>query len=240
MRYAILSDIHGNLAALQTVLDQLGSIDAVWCLGDIVGYGPDPVACLELVRRKATLTVQGNHDLACVSDTDLAYFNVDAAKACRWTREQLSRPDRNYLAALHKTASTNGFTLVHGSPADPTWEYVSNARVAAAAFGDFKSSVCLLGHTHVPVVFHLGADSRVTEIRPGDAPVSLAGGRFIVNPGSVGQPRDGNPAASYAVLDTDARTVVILRVRYPIAETQRKIQAAHLPIRLATRLSYGS
>jgi diadenosine tetraphosphatase ApaH/serine/threonine PP2A family protein phosphatase len=243
MRYAILSDIHANLSALQTVLDQLGSIDAIWCLGDIVGYGPDPAACIELVRLRTSLTVQGNHDLACVSDADLSYFNEDAAKACRWTRDQLTEHDRDYLAALPQKASPEEMTLVHGSPADPTWEYVSSARVAAVVFQDFATSVCLVGHTHVPVVYRLGQDgqdTRVSEIRPGDAPVSIAGDRFIVNPGSVGQPRDGNPAASYAVLDTAAETVTFLRVRYPISETQRKIQAARLPGRLARRLSYGA
>ncbi len=240
MRYAVLSDIHGNLPALQAVLEQLGSVDAIWCLGDIVGYGADPSGCVDLLRKTAKVTVQGNHDLACATGEGLSCFNSDAARACRWTKDALSQPDRAYLASLPSLATPDGITLAHGSPSDPTWEYVASPRVAALCFGAFGTPMCMVGHTHVPAVFRQATDGRVSEIRPGESAVSLTGGRFIINPGSVGQPRDGNPAAAYAVLDTSAETVAFVRVRYPVTETQRRILAARLPARLATRLSYGA
>jgi diadenosine tetraphosphatase ApaH/serine/threonine PP2A family protein phosphatase len=240
MRYAILADIHGNLDAFRSVLQDIagrGGVDELWCLGDIVGYGPEPSACLALLRQYPHICVAGNHDWAAVGKIDTADFNPDAADACRWTAGQLSAADREYLQELPLTVTRGEFTLAHGSPRDPLYEYIFSAVSAAGNFQSFGTTHCLVGHTHVPAVF---TDSEVVCLKASLPPVlQLGGGRLIVNPGGVGQPRDGDPRASYAIYDEAERVICSYRVPYDIAAVQGKMSKAGLPVYLSERLSEG-
>ncbi len=242
VRVALLSDIHSNLEALSAVLDAAGgreAIDEVWCLGDVVGYGPDPTACLDVLLGMEHVMVIGNHDLAAIGKLSLAEFNPYAAAACRWTARQLSADHREALAALPERVERGPFTLVHGSPRNPAWEYVTSVRAARACLEDVETPCCLVGHTHLPMVFRLTDDGMTGEwARPGQV-VSLAGERLVLNPGGVGQPRDGDPRACYAIYDTDESTVEFRRVAYDVATTQRKMRQAGLPEYLADRLAFG-
>jgi diadenosine tetraphosphatase ApaH/serine/threonine PP2A family protein phosphatase len=240
MRYAILADIHGNLEAFRSVLqdiDDRGDVDEFWCLGDIVGYGPEPSACLALLREYPHVCVAGNHDWAAVGRIDTADFNPDAAAACKWTAGQLSAEDKEYLQNLPLTATRGEFTLAHGSPRDPLYEYIFSALSAAGNFQSFGTEHCLVGHTHVPAVF---SDSE-GGCRKASLPLvlQLGGGRLIVNPGGVGQPRDGDPRASYAIYDEAERVIYSYRISYDIASVQKKMIEVGLPEFLSTRLSEG-
>lgn len=239
---ALLSDIHSNLEALCAVIDDAGgreAIDEVWCLGDMVGYGPDPNACLDVLLGMEHVMVAGNHDLAAVGRLSLAEFNPYAAAACRWTGGQLTPAHRETLAALPLREERGPFTLVHGSPRNPAWEYVTSARQAMACLEDVDTPCCLVGHTHLSMVFRLTDGGMAGErARPGQV-VSLAGERLVLNPGGVGQPRDGDPRACYAIYDTDEESVEFRRVPYDIGATQRKMREAGLPGYLAERLTYG-
>lgn len=242
MRYAIISDIHANLAALEAVLNHMGPVDSIWCLGDIVGYGPDPNECVELVRQKAQVCIPGNHDWACCGKIDTVDFNPAAAAACRWTQRQLLAHNRDYLAALPLTHLEDEFTLAHGSPLDPIWEYIASIRSARENFAGFHTHYCFVGHTHVPIIFleEPGSLPRIRVISPQQGqPFPLGESRLIINPGSVGQPRDGNPAASYMILDLAANVVEYYRVPYDIERTQAKMLTAGLPPQLIMRLTYG-
>jgi predicted phosphodiesterase len=242
VRYGIVSDIHANLAALRAVLDHMGSVDALWCLGDVVGYGPDPNECLEIVRQRAQLCIPGNHDWAGIGKISTEDFNGDAEAAVSWTRRQLTADNVAYLAGLAETLHEGEFMLAHGSPANPIWEYVLSPAVARVSFDHFRTRFCLVGHTHIPVVFQRESDDKrkIKTVSPvPDSPFLLNAGRFIINPGSVGQPRDGKPEASYAIIDTDHATVEHRRVAYPIEETQNKMVKAGLSPRLVARLLYG-
>ena len=242
VRVAVLSDIHSNLEALSAVLDDAGGrarIDQVWCLGDMVGYGPDPTACLDLLLSMEHVMVAGNHDLAAVGKLSLAEFNPYAAAACRWTADRLTPEHRRMLAALPVREERGPFTLVHGSPRNPAWEYVTTVGSAQACLEHVETQCCLVGHTHLPMVFRLTEGGMAGEwARPGQM-VSLSGERLVLNPGGVGQPRDGDPRSCYAVYDTDDATVEFRRVAYDIVATQRKMRQAGLPEYLADRLTYG-
>ena len=239
MRVAVLSDIHSNLPALEAVLAALPEVDALWQLGDVVGYGPHPVEVIDRLSAQRAGGVRGNHDAAALGDIDTEWFNGDARTAVEWSGTQLTPTARTWLGALPTTSRESEFTLAHASPRDPVWEYVYSASIAAAVFDAFDTTHCLVGHTHVPLVFrqvHGGIetlDPRVGEI------LQLDERRTILNPGSVGQPRDGDPRASAMVLDTEALTATWLRVPYPIEETQAAMRSAGLPGRLVERLSYG-
>jgi diadenosine tetraphosphatase ApaH/serine/threonine PP2A family protein phosphatase len=243
MPYLLVSDIHSNLAAFQAVLEDAGPVDQVWCLGDVVGYGPDPNACVELLREYPHRCIAGNHDWATLGKLDLDDFNPDARKANLWNRERLSQQNLDYLDTLPETLMEGEFTLAHGSPRHPIWEYIIYASTALDNFAYFDTSICFVGHTHIPMVFRLGEGEgeRVRDEMPSEEsePVRLEAERLIINPGSVGQPRDGDSRASYAILDPEARTVEHRRVAYPIEETQNKMREHGLPARLATRLEYG-
>ncbi len=244
MRYAILADIHSNLEALRTVLEHLkqqGGADAFWCLGDIVGYGPDPEECLQLLRELGTLSIAGNHDWAATGDIDITDFNPDAAAAARWTAAALSPESRLYLKSLPLILRQDPFTLAHGSPRDPVWEYVVSPQIAQANFPRFETPYCLVGHSHVPLAFVLEptSGSALLMEMPDEAPLKLGAARLIINPGGVGQPRDGDPRASYAVYDSAEMAIYHYRVPYDIAATQQKMQRLGLPPRLAQRLSFG-
>jgi len=219
---ALLSDVHANLIALEAVLADLPAVDAIWVMGDTVGYGPDPADTLALLRERGAWLVAGNHDRAVATGEGLELFNPAARAAAIAHREWLGAEDRDVLAAMPLTVEpAAGYTICHGSPRDPLWEYVFDARAASFAMTDLATARCCVGHTHVPATF-----------RTGD-------GRVMINPGSVGQPRDGDPRASYALLDPLTADVRVRRVDYDIAETQRRMRARKLPAMLADRLSLG-
>lgn len=242
MRYGILADIHANLAAFEAVLGDIekkGGVDEIWCLGDIVGYGPDPRRCIELLRQHNHVCVVGNHDLAAIGKMELSYFNPYAAAACRWTTAQLSEDDVKYLASLPLTLEKGEFLLAHGSPAEPALEYVMSASVAARNFEFFQLPYCLVGHTHVPAAFREEESDCITVgLSPGIGMV-LGESRMIINPGGVGQPRDGDPRASYAIYDSEGRIFRLYRIPYDIGATQDKMMQANLPVHLVTRLEEG-
>ena len=242
MRALVVSDIHSNLEALRGVIDDAerhGGFDRVWSLGDLVGYGPDPGPCVDLVREYQTTGVAGNHDLAAVGKLSLEAFNRHAADANRWTSTQLDDEQTAYLRELPLKVETEDFTIVHGSPRDPIWEYVISTSAAAAGFLHFDTARCLVGHSHVP--FLCQPQESGVEFRPFpvDAPVALRTDRLIINPGSVGQPRDGDAMASYALYDGDDGTISHRRVEYDIPATQQKMRDRGLPQFLVDRLAEG-
>ncbi len=243
MRYAVLADIHANLAAFKAVLQDLeskGGVDEIWCLGDTVGYGPEPHACLELLASHNHVCVAGNHDWAAIGKIDTLDFNPDAARACQWTARQLTVGDIDYLQGLPLQLERGDFTLVHGSPREPIWEYLLSAVDARANFACFDTRFCFVGHSHVPLVFRRDeAGSCILERLSDKVSVGMHRDRLIINPGGVGQPRDGDPRASYAVYDSNDHTIYHYRVEYDIAATQNKMMECQLPLSLVFRLSGG-
>ncbi len=235
----MLSDIHGNLPALDAVLEALKPYDAIWQLGDVVGYGPQPDEVVARLADEGAVGVRGNHDSAAVGELETESFNDDARSAVEWTAERIAPETREWLSALPQRSVEEPFTLVHGSPRDPTWEYVFTTRVARDNLDSFETTHCLVGHTHIPMFFR-EKGTGVEAVQPGHGrPVHLDGQRVIANPGSVGQPRDGDPRASAMLLDTDVRSLEWHRVEYPIDEVQRLMAERRLPARLAARLSHG-
>jgi diadenosine tetraphosphatase ApaH/serine/threonine PP2A family protein phosphatase len=239
MRRAVLSDIHANLAALDAVRGDMPAVDEIWVLGDIVGYGPQPNEVIRALQELGARSVMGNHDGAAIGTVDVGWFNPDAARAILWTSETVDENSRAYLATLPEVRREDDLTAVHGSPRDPTWEYITGPGVAAANLGAFETRFCLHGHTHVPVVFH--ADDGRMDVVPAtpDQPITLNGGRALLNPGSVGQPRDGNPAASYLLMDDEKGQAQFRRVGYDVGTTQELMREVGLPPRLIERLSFG-
>ncbi len=239
MRIALLSDVHANLVALDAVLASLGSVDAVWHLGDVVGYGPEPDAVVARLRVIGAFGVRGNHDAAAVGGREIEWFNPDARAAMEWTRATIAPATRDWLAALPERRTDASFTLVHGSPRDPLWEYVTSLPVARANLAELTTPYGLHGHTHLPIVYRAD-DGRVEAVAPVDgSSITLDERAVLLNPGSVGQPRDGNADASYAVLDTDRATCTWHRVAYDIESVQAAMRAAGLPARLVDRLRFG-
>jgi len=243
MRYAIIADIHSNLAAFTAVLDDIerrGGVEEIWCLGDVVGYGPDPGQCIELLRQCNHVCIAGNHDLAAIGKIDTSDFNPDAATANHWTTRQLSTADANYLENLPLVMEKDGFTLAHGSPREPIWEYLLSISSARENFTYFQSQFCLVGHSHVPLVFRY-SNTGDCSLSPFKASVGLFLGkdRLIINPGAIGQPRDGDPRASYAIYDSEAKMIRLYRVSYDIYVTQNKMVKQNFPMRLVARLNYG-
>ena len=239
MRVAVLSDIHSNLPALDAVLDALGQFDAVWQLGDVVGYGPHPDEVVARLREIGATGVRGNHDVAALGALGVEWFNPAARRAVEWTARRISPETRAWLGGLPERAELGEMTLVHGSPRDPTWEYIMTTPDARANLAGLATPYCLYGHTHVPAAWRED-DGRVAPLGPSHGSVlPLDGRRLLLNPGSVGQPRDADPRASALVLDTEARRVTWYRVAYPIAKTQADIRAAGLPGWLADRLAGG-
>lgn len=239
MLLAVLSDIHANLAALEAVRDDLPAVDEVWVLGDIVGYGPQPNEVIAALQEMGARSVLGNHDGAAIGTVDTGWFNPDAAAAIQWTTGVVDENSRAYLASLPEIRRDGELTGVHGSPRDPTWEYITGPSIAAANLDAFETRLCLHGHTHVPIVFRAeDGEVRAVPATQGE-PVRIDAGRALVNPGSVGQPRDGNPHASYLVLDTASWVAEYRRVGYDISRTQALMREVGLPPRLVERLSYG-
>ena len=237
MRIGVVSDIHANLAAFDVVLEALGDVDEYWCLGDVVGYGPAPNECIERLAGLKHRCILGNHDAAAIGQADIRFFNEMAAFAVEWTSSRLTPDSHSYLSALPRKFEEDDFTVVHGSPRDPTNEYLVDERSSRENFAYFTTPYCLVGHTHIPVIF---AETR-TYLAPDRSPIvyELGNERAIMNPGGVGQPRDGNPNARCAVIDTNQMTLRYLEVPYDIAKTQRAMQMAGLPDMLWIRLSYG-
>ena len=241
MRVAVLSDIHSNLVALDAVLAHAGTVDAVWHLGDVVGYGPDPDGVVARLIEVGAVGVRGNHDAAALGGPEIEWFNPEARAAAEWTRDTIDATTRAWLSALPERHVMDRMTLVHGSPRDPIREYVSSAGIALENLAVLETNFGLHGHTHVPVAFCLGPGDRMQVVAPDrDDGIALDGQRALINPGSVGQPRDGDPDASYLVLDPDAATVTWHRVAYDIPAVQAAIRAAGLPHRLADRLAFGA
>jgi diadenosine tetraphosphatase ApaH/serine/threonine PP2A family protein phosphatase len=241
VRYAVLSDVHGNLEALRAVLaDAEARTDDVVCLGDVVGYGADPGPCVDLLGTRARALVAGNHEHAVVGRMDLSWFNGYARAAAEWTREQIDPSCAAYLDALPLTATVGDATLVHASPHQPhEWDYLVTEEDGLVAFTAFDTRICFVGHSHVPAMWSLGSSG--PDYARGDLDVTLdAGRRYIVNVGSVGQPRDRDVRASYAVWDVDARRITVRRVTYDVGTARAKIEAAGLPRFLSDRLAAGA
>jgi predicted phosphodiesterase len=242
MRYLVISDIHSNAPALESVLLDAPSVDGVLCLGDVVGYGPNPEECITRIQEMDLTCLAGNHDWGAVGRADRFVFNREAREALQWTQEQLTPVDAQFLRDLSpKHQLSEDMLMCHGSPRDPVWEYLVDASSAAHNFREYDFQVAMVGHSHLPLVIEWQEDrQQVTALRPDlDAPVQLDGRRLILNPGSVGQPRDGNPDASYAILDTDERTWRFKRATYPVEITQERMRAQGLPRRLIDRLEIG-
>jgi diadenosine tetraphosphatase ApaH/serine/threonine PP2A family protein phosphatase len=235
----VLSDIHGNLSALDAVLAALKPYDSIWQLGDIVGYGPQPDEVVARLADEGATGVRGNHDAAALGELETDSFNDDARAAVEWTADRIQPETRKWLSALPERAVDDPFTLVHGSPRDPTWEYVFTASIAKGNLSSFETEHCLVGHTHIPIVYReKGGRMEGIQVDNGNK-LKLGSQRVIANPGSVGQPRDGDPRASAMVLDTDTLSLEWHRVEYPIERVQRLMTERHLPARLIRRLSYG-
>jgi predicted phosphodiesterase len=242
MRVAIASDIHGNKQAFEAVIAaaEADGADELWCLGDLVGYGAEPDACVALAAAHCAICLAGNHDLVVVEELSFDAFSRAAALAAYWTREVIRPETREYLLSLSPTSSAEGVGLFHASPRDPVWEYVLSALAAELCFDATDFRISLIGHSHVALSFHRpeGEPATGTTRREG-AEVDLGSGEWLINPGSAGQPRDGDPRAAWLVLDTDGWTATWRRADYDIAAAQAAIRAANLPDSLAERLQYG-
>jgi diadenosine tetraphosphatase ApaH/serine/threonine PP2A family protein phosphatase len=237
----VLSDIHANLTALDAVLNAAGTVDAIWCLGDVVGYGPDPNECIERLRGLPNLTcLVGNHDAAALDHIELDAFNREARHSVRWTKSVLTEQNREFLGQLPERTLVDGITLVHGSPRSPVWEYLLDQKTVSENMSYFDTDLCFIGHTHIPLFFC--EDSETGDISgdiimEGDCPEIC--GRMFLNPGSVGQPRDRDSRAAYAIFNLETRVWKAYRVRYDIASVQNRMRQADLPTRLVQRLLQG-
>ena len=222
-------------------IEEKGGASQIWCLGDVVGYGPDPCECIEMLRKYDHICVAGNHDWASVGRIEVTNFNPAASAACQWTSKQLNQDQINYLWDLPLTICRDDFTLVHGSPREPIWEYILSTNSAAINFNYFETLFCLVGHSHVPQVYEYDEEGNGCRslTLPYQAPLRLGMHRLIINPGGVGQPRDGNHQASYVIYDSDNGTIWHYRVAYDIKGTQEKMVKHGLPSLLIKRLSYG-
>ena len=241
MRVAVISDIHGNLHALEAVLAALDAErpEVIWCLGDLVGYGPRPNRCCSAVAGRAELCLSGNHDLGVLGELDLGDFSPDAAASARWTREVLSDDARSYLSGLEPKATAEGVELFHASARDPVWEYVLSYEAAEATLELTEAPVVLVGHSHVPLALGLESGQLAGGVAPEGTEIDLGRGRWLLNPGSVGQPRDGDPRAAFLLLDLDAGQASFRRVPYELERTQEEIRERGLPDALAERLAHG-
>ncbi len=241
MRVAVVSDIHSNLAALEAVLEAIDADgpDELWCLGDVVGYGPRPNECCAIVEQRAAVCLAGNHDLAIRGTIDLEEFHGDAALAARLNREALTPESHAFLDRLEPQGNAHGVALYHGSARDPVWEYVLSDEAARATFAISGSPLVLVGHSHVALRIAETDGEIEGGLAPAGTAVALGDGQTLLNPGSVGQPRDGDPRAAYLLLDLGARRAEFRRVEYDIARTQKEMADAGLPRPLAARLAVG-
>jgi diadenosine tetraphosphatase ApaH/serine/threonine PP2A family protein phosphatase len=239
---AVVSDIHGNRHAFEAVLDAIeaSECEELWCLGDLVGYGAEPDACVELARRHAAICLAGNHDLVVCGALPMEEFSRGAALAAEWTRETITAETREYLEQLEPLLLDEQVGLYHASPRDPVWEYVLSPLQAEMCLDAQEHRVCLIGHSHVALSFSRAAGALASGLtRSADAQLDLGEGEWLVNPGSVGQPRDGDPRAAWLELDLEAWAATYRRTEYDIEAAAAAIRAAHLPASLAERLEYG-
>jgi predicted phosphodiesterase len=241
MRVLVISDIHANLTAFEAVLtDAQNEWDIIWCLGDLIGYGPNPDECVALLREHEHISLSGNHDWAVLGKLDIKSFNREARTAIEWTRENIVAETRDYLQKLPPSLVQGEFTLAHASPRQPVWEYILDPYTASINFEFFNTPYCLVGHTHVPVWFEEEDIHTIMPHIPNYAkPMQLNHTRLIINPGSVGQPRDSDPRAAYALLDTETKIWIYRRAYYPVHRTQEQMRQHNLPIRLIRRLEHG-
>jgi len=243
MRVAVITDIHANLPALEAVLEATGAagVEEIWCLGDVVGYGVEPDACAELVRERCDVCLVGNHDIAVLGGLDIASFSEAAAVAVEWTRDNISEGTLEFLRDLDPQGERAGFGLFHASPRDPVWEYVLSGEQADTAMDSHPQRIGLIGHSHVALFFTRPEDDGETRgAQAGDGSLlDLGSGSWLVNPGSVGQPRDGDPRAAWLELDIETEMACFHRVPYEIERAAAPIAAAGLPSRLANRLYSG-
>jgi len=247
MRVLVISDIHANYVALEAVLaDAHGRYDIIWNLGDTIGYGPRPNECMDRMLALNTIMIAGNHDLACIGSTkvNIDEFNPDAKSANIWNGNQLTAEHRQTLAELPlaKAIDPSRYYIVHGSPLDPVWEYLLQPSQAASNWQSFAQQVCFIGHSHVQIFIRRHSDGQIegpTMPARNDVITFADGERYFINPGSVGQPRDGDPRAAYAIVDTDAHELTFGRVNYDIGLTQRQMLEHNLPINLIRRLQFG-
>jgi predicted phosphodiesterase len=241
MRIAVISDIHANLHALEAVLAAIDAdgVDQIWCLGDLVGYGPRPNECVALVRERASLCLVGNHDLAVLGRLELEVFADEAGMAAAWTRTVLDADAATYLGPLDASASVEGVTLAHGSPRDPVWEYVLSHAAADAAFAVSPEPLILVGHSHIALALASAGSGVAGGKAPPGTEIELAVGRHLLNPGSVGQPRDGDSRAAWLVIDAATHGARFRRTTYPIELTQAEMRERGLPEVLAERLAHG-
>jgi predicted phosphodiesterase len=239
---AIVSDIHGNRQAFESVLDAIeaSGCQELWCLGDLVGYGADPDTCVELARRHAAICLAGNHDLGVRGSLPLELFSRGAELAARWTQETIAPATLQYLESLEPALADEAVGLYHASPRDPVWEYVLSALQAELCLDAQSHRVCLIGHSHVALSFSRFAGDPATGQTRGDGEeLDLSEGEWLVNPGSVGQPRDGDPRAAWLELDLDEMRATYRRTEYDIDGAASAIRAARLPDSLAERLAFG-
>jgi predicted phosphodiesterase len=242
MRTLIISDVHANLTALNAVLEDAGEFSRVWCLGDLVGYGPDPNQCIERVSALPDLQcVKGNHDAAILGEIETFAFNYEARASLAWLETELSAANRDWLSGLDERIAFGEVTLTHGSPRNPVWEYVLDLSTARQNMRQFDTPICLVGHTHLPCIFHMEGENPLSTrqlLMAQDEPFKLEH-KSIVNPGSVGQPRDHDPRSAYLIYDDEDESWTFRRVAYDVTQVQERILAAGLPKRHAYRLEEG-
>jgi predicted phosphodiesterase len=240
MRVAVISDVHANYHALEAVLDEIegADVEAIWCLGDTVGYGPQPNECCEIVQSRTEPCLVGNHDLVVLGELALTDFNDEAAAAAVWTSDVLTPSARGFLESLQPKAALDGVDLYHASARDPVWEYVLTEEAARSTLELSHAPLVLVGHSHVALALTIDGEKISGGLAPGGARVEL-GGRWLLNPGSVGQPRDGDPRAAWLLLDLERRFATFHRVPYRIEETQTEMRERGLPPALAARLARG-
>ena len=239
MRILVISDIHANLTALDAVLSDAGEFDAAWCLGDLVGYGPDPNECIAKVRALPNLRcIIGNHDAAALDQIDTKTFNLEARQALEWTQKTLTETSVSFLSSLQQKIEINNVTLTHGSPRHPVWEYLMDSQTAALNFDYFSTPYCFVGHTHLPVVY-TREEKKLVVYKPTPNNKITLSPRTIINPGSVGQPRDHDPRAAYVIYNPGENTWDYRRLTYDIPAVQTRMADAQLPERHIVRLQAG-
>ncbi len=243
MRLAVISDIHANLYALEAVLAEIDRDppDEIWCLGDTVGYGPRPNECCAIVRDRCSRTLVGNHDLVALGSAEVGLedFNPEAGAASRWTTKELTPDSREFLSSLEPAAKAEGFELFHGSPRDPVWEYVLDEAAVVESFMLTHAPVILVGHSHIATAAVMSGETIEGGVAVADFSAALGAGRWLLNPGSVGQPRDGDPRAAWLRVNLGSREARFRRIAYPLARTQAEIRERGLPDSLAERLAHG-
>jgi predicted phosphodiesterase len=241
VKVAVISDVHANLPALGAVLEAIEAegADELWCLGDLTGYGAEPRRCMEIVLEVADVCLAGNHDLVVAGSIELDMFAHDARAAAAWTMEVLTPQERERLAALDPAGERGGVELYHGSIRDPVWEYVIDDRTAAICIERQTAWLSMVGHSHIPLAYGYESGNYIGGLAPADTGLATRPGPYLLNPGSVGQPRDGDPRAAYMTLDLEAGAASWRRVDYDVHAAQQAIRDAGLPLRLGARLAEG-